>query len=253
MSSPPAPLAATIKALTFDVFGTCVDWRSAIEAALASAAAAKLAHADGGGDDLPMATRARLREMTAEDWAKFAQQWRASYGTFTRGFEPSATATAGWKDVDAHHRDSLVELLGAWGLAGVYDDEETARLSRAWHFLGPWPDSGAGIRRLGSRFAVATLSNGNRALLEDLVAHADLAFHRLISAEDFRAYKPRPEVYRGACGMLGLEPGEVAMVAAHLGDLAAARAVGMRTVYVERRGGGMAGGRGEVHTGEGVG
>lgn len=61
------------------------------------------------------------------------------------------------------------------------------------------------------------------------------------SAEDFRAYKPHPSVYRGAArkvlggiGGADLDMGDVAMVAAHLNDLEAARSAGMRTIYVER-------------------
>ena len=55
------------------------------------------------------------------------------------------------------------------------------------------------------------------------------------SAEDFKAYKPHSSVYKGACKRLGLEANDVAMVAAHLGDLKYARAMGMRTIYVERK------------------
>ena len=56
----------------------------------------------------------------------------------------------------------------------------------------------------------------------------------MTSAEEFGAYKPHSSVYLGACKKLGLEPGECALVAAHLGDLQAARMCGLRTVYVER-------------------
>ncbi len=61
-----------------------------------------------------------------------------------------------------------------------------------------------------------------------------LPFERLISAEDFHHYKPDPEVYLGAASVLGMEPREVMMVAAHKGDLRAAQAAGLRTAFVER-------------------
>ncbi|KXX73883.1 (S)-2-haloacid dehalogenase 4A [Madurella mycetomatis] len=222
-----------IKAFTFDIFGTVVDWRTSITTALVTAAARKLT--SPSFPLLPRETQSRLQSLTAEDWSRFAQEWRDAYGDFTRGFEPEVTA---WKDVDAHHRDSLVSLLVRWRLAGVYGAEEIAALSGAWHSLGPWPDSARGIRALSGRGGrvVAALSNGNRALLADLDRHGRLGFDRLISAEDFKAYKPHRDVYLGACRILGVEPAEVAMVAAHLGDLAGARAAGMRTVYVQRPG-----------------
>jgi 2-haloacid dehalogenase len=81
---------------------------------------------------------------------------------------------------------------------------------------------------------VATLSNGNRSQQTALVRFAKLPFPRLLSAEDFRHYKPDPEVYLGAASALGLEPHQVMMVAAHKGDLRAAQAVGMRPGFVER-------------------
>ncbi|GAB1313907.1 (S)-2-haloacid dehalogenase 4A [Madurella fahalii] len=237
----PNPLA-NIKALTFDMFGTVVDWRSSITSALATSAARKLS--SPSFPLLPRETRSRLQSLTGEDWARFAQEWRDAYHEFTQTFVPGTTA---WRDIDAHHRDSLVSLLSRWQLGGVYSAEEVSGLSRAWHFLAPWPDAARGIGALsgalsgppsggGRRYVVAALSNGNRALLADLDRHGRLGFDMLISAEEFRAYKPRREVYLGACGVLGVEPAEVAMVAAHLGDLAGARAAGMRTVYVQRPG-----------------
>ncbi|KAG7288575.1 hypothetical protein NEMBOFW57_004928 [Staphylotrichum longicolle] len=233
--NPLLPLSKTIKALTFDVFGTTVSWLSTITTALSTAAAAKLASpSHSHSHSLPAPLRTRLEALTPQDWTLFAQQWRASYNAFTHGFVPGTTP---WKDVDAHHRDSLAALLGEWGLEGVYTSDEVDQLSRAWHFLPPWPDAAAGLRRLGAGgYTTATLSNGNRDLLADLDAHGGLGFGVVISGEDFRAYKPAREVYLGACRVLGREVGEVAMVAAHLGDLEAARGVGMRTVYVEREG-----------------
>ncbi|KAH6845032.1 HAD-like domain-containing protein [Chaetomium sp. MPI-CAGE-AT-0009] len=231
--SPIHPLAPTIKALTFDIFGTAVDWRTSITAALTTAATNKLRSPTF--PTLPKTTQSRLQSLTPQDWSAFAQHWRDAYSAFTRGFEPGTTP---WKDVDTAHRESLSSLLDGWGLAGVYDAEELDGLGRSWHFLAPWPDVVEGMRRLNGPggFATASLSNGNTALLEDLNAHAQLGLGRLVSAEDFKAYKPSGEVYLGACRMLGLEPSQVAMVAAHLKDLAAARGYGMRTVYVERPG-----------------
>ena len=56
----------------------------------------------------------------------------------------------------------------------------------------------------------------------------------VLGAEVVRHYKPDAAVYDSAPALLALEPGEVCMVAAHLEDLAAARARGLRTAYVHR-------------------
>ncbi|ELQ36785.1 haloacid dehalogenase [Pyricularia oryzae] len=248
-----------IKALTFDVFGTTVNWRASIESALTSALDAKMNSA--GFATLPAELQARARNLQTggvrdsidiiaasawpssfptpdllPDWpCAFAAAWRRSYGRFTRGFEPGITP---WKDIDTHHRESLERLLEERGLAGLFTDDEVLELSRAWHRLEPWPDTRQGLARLASRGLVtAALSNGNQSLLQDLNTYHDgLGFDRLFSAEDFGAYKPNPRTYLGAVEGLGLRPDEVAMVAAHLGDLKGAKACGLRTVYLERVG-----------------
>lgn len=225
------PRLAEVRALTFDVFGTVVDWRSSIVNTLTQAAERKLV--SPAFSSLTEQLQARLRAVTeGHEWPAFAQEWRKTYGRFTRGFVPGQTP---WKDIDTHHRDSLIGLLEQHDLSGVFSTDEIEELSKAWHFLAPWPDSAPGIHALGERLVTATLSNGNRSLLNDLNESGKLGFKQIISAEDFKAYKPRKQVYLGAVQKLGLEPGQVAMVAAHLDDLRAARDCGLRTVYVERK------------------
>lgn len=242
-----------IKALTFDVFGTTVDWRRPVEAALSAALRSnprpyRSSPPPSTEDEAAerAEAEARARALTDADVAALAQQWRDSYKRFTRGFRPGQDP---WKDVDAHHLDSLEGLLAGCGLSGLLDAAGVAELSLVWHRLAPWPDSAAGLRALGDGgdgagsgpgpglgLVTAALSNGNRALLADLDASGGLGFGRLFSAEDFGVYKPDPRVYLGAVERLGVAPGQVAMVAAHLDDLDAARRLGLRTVYVERDG-----------------
>ncbi|RFU29901.1 hypothetical protein B7463_g6451, partial [Scytalidium lignicola] len=218
------------KAMTFDVFGTVVNWRKTVTDTLIHSAAAKVSSSSRSADLSPE-IRSRISELGDQEWGRFAQEWRNSYKKFVRGFVPKENE---WRDIDTHHRLSLIELIGEWGLAGLYSDLEIEELSRVWHFLEPWTDSSAGIHKLGTRFITSTLSNGNPSLLEDLQKHGDLGFKKLQSSADFKAYKPHPTVYLGAAKALGLEPSEVAMVAAHLPDLKAARGCGLRTIYVER-------------------
>jgi 2-haloacid dehalogenase len=55
-----------------------------------------------------------------------------------------------------------------------------------------------------------------------------------LSAEVFRAYKPDPATYLGVARVFDLAPEQVMLCAAHHDDLAAARACGLRTAYIER-------------------
>jgi 2-haloacid dehalogenase len=91
-----------------------------------------------------------------------------------------------------------------------------------------------GLNILRSRFACATLSNGNMALLVNMAKHAGLSWDCVLSAELARQYKPEPVVYQYAMELLGVQPDEALMVAAHHRDLYAAQKVGMRTAFVYR-------------------
>jgi 2-haloacid dehalogenase len=198
-----------VKALTFDVFGTVVDWRGTIT---------REGMAFGAARGLEV------------DWARFADAWRA-------GYQPSmARVRRGelpWTNIDALHRLILDDLLVQFGITGLSEADKD-HWNRVWHRLTPWPDAVAGLTRLRQRFLLATLSNGNVALLTNMAKHAGLPWDCILSGELAQHYKPDPEVYQMAADLLGLKPEEVMMVAAHKGDLRAAQAVGLRTAFVPR-------------------
>jgi 2-haloacid dehalogenase len=198
-----------VRALTFDVFGTTVDWLSGVA---------------GEGRRL-----GALSGVEA-DWEQLALAWRALYmpsmDRVRRGELP-------WTTFDRLHRMSLDKVLPGVGAEG-FDTAAREELTRAWERLPAWPDSAPGLERLARSFTVTTLSNGNRSQQTALMRFAGLPFQRLLSAEDFHHYKPDPEVYLGAASALGLEPGQVMMVASHKSDLRAAQAAGLRAAFVER-------------------
>jgi len=200
---------AGVKALAFDVFGTVVDWRGSIIREGTAWGAAK-----------------GLRV----DWAQFADRWRAGYGP---AMDKVRKGTLPWMKIDALHRMILDELLGEFQITGL-SEEEKESWNRVWHRLRPWPDSVPGLTRLRQKYVLATLSNGNVSLLVDMAKHAGLPWDAVLSAELFHHYKPDREIYLGAADLLGLKPSEVMMVAAHTGDLKAARACGLRTGFVSR-------------------
>jgi 2-haloacid dehalogenase len=127
----------------------------------------------------------------------------------------------------------LDDLLVRFRIEGLTEAEKD-HLNRAWHRLNPWKDSVPGLKRLKKKFVIATLSNGNVALLTNMAKHAGLPWDCVLSAELFGHYKRDPEAYLGAARLLGLAPGQVMMVAAHKDDLDAAAATGLRTAFVAR-------------------
>ncbi|MFF3824950.1 haloacid dehalogenase type II [Streptomyces griseus] len=118
--------------------------------------------------------------------------------------------------------------------AGVEDPAAVEALARSARRLSPWPDTVAGLARIGGGFPLIGLSNASRTALLQLNAHAGLRWHQALSAEDARTYKPDPAVYRLAVTGSGAPPERLLMVAAHAWDLRGAQALGLRTAYVAR-------------------
>ena len=191
--------------LAFDVFGTVVDWHSGIAAEVQA-----------------------LRP--AVDGDAFALAWRAGYQPAMRRV---MSGELGWTLIDELHRLILDPLLPRFGL-GDLSEAERQHLNRAWHRLDPWPDVLAGLQRLKTRHTLCTLSNGNLGLLTNMAKRAKLPWDCILSAEVFRAYKPDPATYLGVARVFDLAPSQVMLVAAHQDDLAAARACGLQTAYIER-------------------
>ena len=191
--------------LAFDVFGTVVDWHGSI-------------------------VRDMRERHPGVDGDAFARAWRAGYQP---AMQRVRSGELGWTSIDALHRMILDELLPRFGLA--YLDEAARRdLNRVWRRLDPWPDVVAGLARLKTRHVICTLSNGNLGLLADMAKRAALPWDLILSAEVFRAYKPDPAAYLGVAQVFDVCPDAVMLVAAHHDDLAAARACGLATAYVER-------------------
>jgi 2-haloacid dehalogenase len=67
-----------------------------------------------------------------------------------------------------------------------------------------------------------------------LARFGGLPWDAILGAEIARSYKPQPETYLKSLETAGFDPAQAAMVAAHNSDLHAARALGMRTVFVRR-------------------
>ncbi|KAF2477788.1 haloacid dehalogenase [Lindgomyces ingoldianus] len=198
------------KALLFDAFGICVDWRRTVTNSL-------YAHA-----------HASLNSATAS----VVNSWRNSYKKFTKSVANDPALP--WKTVDGHHLETLEQLLSEWNLDGLWIDDEVRMMSLIWHRLEPWPDSAPGIKVLNKLPYTVTLSNGNLSLLSDLKSYGSMDFTRTFSAEQFESYKPSPSVYLGEVEKLGLKPPECAMVAAHLTYLKAAKSHGLQAIYIER-------------------
>ena len=113
-------------------------------------------------------------------------------------------------------------------------DEIEDLLGRATISL--FPDVIESLSRLRDRYTLAVLSNGDLASLERAVERLAIPVEHTISAEQAGHYKPHPEVYRYGVRQLGLESNQVMHVAAHGWDVRGAKAIGMPGAYIDRHG-----------------
>lgn len=198
-----------IRALTFDVGGTVFDWHSTITGEVTQLATTKGVQVDG---------------------PRFAIDWR------TKMFELLARVRSGdlpWMNADQLHRLALDEIAPnqpSFQLDSAARDD----LNRVWHRLNVWPDFPPALERLRSRYTVVVLTVLSWSLVVDSSKHGGLSWDGVLSCEFLGHYKPDAAAYHAGVKMLGLEPHQVMMVAAHPWDLGAAKAAGLHTAYVPR-------------------
>jgi len=204
--------SANYRALVFDLMGTCCDWHSSILQVLESLPSPK--------------------QLPKSDLSNLASTWRAG---FFQAIQKRFQGELPPEDIDITHRRVLDNLLRDKGVdLSEWDNSVRERLVEAWHEQQPWPDVIPALSRLKKKFFVVVLANGTTRLQLDIVRSSSLPFHMLFSSQLLGMTKPDPAIYRKAAELMGVEPEECVMVAAHAYDSRAAQGVGMTTVYVRR-------------------
>ncbi|MDI1287329.1 MAG: haloacid dehalogenase type II [Reyranella sp.] len=199
-----------VRALTFDVQGTCVDFCHPL---------------------LRISEAVNRAKGLQVDWGALSSEWR---GLYRAVLDQIIAGQRPWLRVDRIYRETLDTLLEHHGLSAAFTAAERDELNQIWSRLDAWPDSVEGIARLRRRFVVSTLSNAGMRAMVAVIKHAGLPFDAVLTAEIAQSYKPAPAVYQLAVDYLGYRPDEIMMVACHKYDLKAARAFGMRTAFVAR-------------------
>jgi len=191
-----------IQAVIFDVFGTCVDWRSSI-------------------------AREVARQMPQVDALAFADAWRGEYDPAMARIRDG---NRGYVALDDLHFENLTHVCADFGVS----PPDPIALNHAWEELDPWPDVVSGLTTLKRTHVIAPCSNGSIALMTRLARYGALPWDCILGAELAQDYKPKAQVYLASCAALRLPAKEVMMVAAHNNDLVAARAAGLATGFVPR-------------------
>jgi len=200
---------ADVKVLTFDVGGTVFDWYSAVSQAVAELAASRQADVDASA---------------------FAIGWRELF------FDTLAQVRSGAlprMNADGIHRLTLDTVAGRYPALALTDEEKDG-LTDVWHSLSAWPDANPAIQRLRSKYTVVVLTVLSFGIVVESSKHSGIDWDAIISCEFLQHYKPDVDAYLDGLDLLGVEPKDAMMVAAHKWDLMAAKEAGLATAYVPR-------------------
>lgn len=198
-----------IKALLFDVQGTATDFHATV---------------------CDEAVRISAGRHPGVDWPDVVRRWRSGYFA---ALEATRGRQGGWVSVHSVYRRALDTVLDDCGITGL-SDADREELTLAWRRLRPWPDVVPGLIRLKNAYTVATLSNADVSAVIGISKRAGLPWDAVFAAEMAGVFKPDPAIYRMAATYLGLDFGEIMMVASHKYDIRAAGRLGFRTAFVAR-------------------
>lgn len=199
----------TVRALTFDLFGTVLDL---------------------GGSLTPYIAAFLEKESPHVSPEKFWADWRGRQRLEQYQDTIMMLGHAGYLETVRRACHYVLRLNGINATPARVDE-----LMAAWQSLSPFPEVAQGLERLKERYQLVVLSNGDPHFLDHLVKNrVRWPFDAVISATGNGAFKPHPGVYRRAAQVLGLEVGECLMVSANSFDVVGARACGYRAAYVDR-------------------
>jgi 2-haloacid dehalogenase len=175
---------------------------------------------------------ARHRRAAGPEAERLSEIWRI------KQLEYSWTLTLAGRYVDFW---TLTEHALDFALARVpsVDKALKPQLLAAYQTLDAYPDARPILGELKSRgSSTAILSNGTPAMLSSAIAAAKLesVLDAVLSVDQLRIYKPRPEVYQLACDFFHVTPAAIIFISANRWDVMGAQAFGFRTVWVNRTG-----------------
>ncbi len=199
----------SVKALTFDLFGTVLDL---------------------GGSLTPFIAAFLKNKSSDASPQRFWEQWR--YRQRIEQYQDNIMMLGHSGYLETARR-AFVYTLALNKVPA--SKEEVQKFMAAWQELSPFPEVVPGLQKLTGYFKLVALSNGEPHFLDHLVKNRiQWNFDAVISVQIAGAFKPHPGVYLRAACILGLEPGECLMVSANSFDIMGARACGFRGAYVNR-------------------
>ena len=189
--------------LTFDCYGTLIDWETGIFSALHRILSAH-------GKKIDDATLLKL-------YGDFEGQ--AEQGAFQR------------------YRDVLASVVSQFGdhLRFTPTAAERASLADSIANWKPWPDTVEALRRLKSRFRLAIISNVDDDIFASTAPQLEVQFDEVVTAQQAQAYKPSLKFFELALSRINAPAHRVLHVGQSIyHDVVPAQALGLATVWVNR-------------------
>ena len=201
---------ADFKVLTFDCYGTLIDWEAGIFAALA-----------------PLAARAHHRPSRDQILESFARHESAQE-----------------EETPAMRYSQLLavvckRLTGSWGIATT--DEEARTFGASIPAWPAFPDSAEALQYLHEHYKLVILSNVDRASFQASNVRLEVTFDAIYTAEEIGSYKPSDRNFQYMLKRLkddfGFGKGDILHVAQSLfHDHAPANRAGLASAWIDRRG-----------------
>ncbi len=205
-----AALKRAVKVCMFDQYGTVVDMQGGL-------------------------TRIAAPYLKAKGWTgnpnSFVTWWRRTH------FENSMIDALLHKDHTSYReigQRAVAFVLDRAGIAHTMD--EVRALVAEIEKLRPFPEVPAALARLQTRYRLVVLSNGDPDMLETAKQHHKVPFDQVISVAAAGSFKPHVATYQKAAELAGVPMEAVLFVANHAFDCIGAKAAGMRTAFIDRRG-----------------
>jgi len=195
----------SFQAITFDCYGTLIDWESGILRVLRPLLA----------EHGKPVSHEEILELYAE-------------------LEPSIQAAA-----YRPYRSVLGEVVRGVGQHygfSVSLDEANSLAASLKNWL-PFPDTVTALRSLKSKYRLGIISNTDDGLFSETAQHLPVAFDWVVTAEQARSYKPSLAIFEQALKKIGLPAKKILHVGQSVfHDVIPAQHLGMSTVLVTRRG-----------------
>jgi 2-haloacid dehalogenase len=194
----------TKRVLTFDCYGTLIDWETGILSALQPILTDHGVTADA---ERLLALHAELE--SAAEQGPYAP-YRQLLMTVLRGLGERLSFTP-----SAAEQSQFADAVGDWP---------------------PFADTRAALRALRRRFRLAIISNTDDDLFARTNQQLDVTFDWIVTAQQVKSYKPSLNNFREALARIGLPTEQVLHVAQSLfHDHVPAKQVGLETVWINRR------------------